>query len=75
MANKESISLESLFGNDAEAHKFIQGRAKRMIDFLQIDDDAFYKKIPHLNAPEPYKYDFETILVFTCFSGLDRRFR
>lgn len=56
MSVQESKSAADLFADDAAAHQYIQSRAKHLIDFLQIDDEAFYKKLPHLEHAEPYKY-------------------
>lgn len=60
MATQQSLSASELFADDAAAHKYIQLRAKQLIDFLQIDDEAFFKKIPHLQLAEPYKCVFST---------------
>lgn len=56
MSAQKSLTAAELFADDAVAHSYIQARAKHLVDFLQIDDDAFYKKIPHLQLAEPFKY-------------------
>lgn len=56
MATQELKTVEELFVDDNTAHQYIKTRAKQLIDFLQIDDEAFYKKLPHLQSNEPYKY-------------------
>lgn len=43
--------------SDVELHEMIKARAKALVDFLQIDDDAVFEKLKHLKKEEPYKYE------------------
>lgn len=46
--------------SDLVLHQMIKARAKALVDFLQIDDEALFDKLKHLKNEEPYKYEGKT---------------
>jgi hypothetical protein len=57
MSSAQPATPSSNLPSDEELHTLIRARALALTNFLQIDDEALFSKVPHLKEEKPFRYE------------------